>query len=68
MNELRLNIGCGAWLYFPTDQQSAVEAMREFETVCEKNGINTDNLEITSAILRDENGKDISTWSRETRA
>ena len=53
MNELTVQ----GWVYWETDKKTAEEALREFKKVCEKVGINADN--ITAAELFDEDGESI---------
>ena len=53
MNELMIK----GWCYWKTDKTTAKEALDEFHRVCEKIGIDSDNMEC--AILRDEDYEDI---------
>ena len=62
MNELMIVLETGH-LYYKTESESAEVAYREFENVCDNAGINIDNLPIIEAILRDEEGYDIDTFT-----
>ena len=59
MNELMIVYNGGQWLYYKTSQTTVKGALNEFEALCEKTGINTDNMRVQSAVLRDPLQNDI---------
>lgn len=59
MNELMIVYNGGQWLYYKTSQQTARSALNEFEALCGRTGINTDNMRVQSAVLRDPLQNDI---------
>lgn len=58
MNELMICFGSD-YLYFDTKEMTAREAVADFVDVCERIRINIDNVNFTSAVLRDKDGNDI---------
>lgn len=67
-NELMVVLHDGAggyrvsWIYFNTDKASAKEALDDFYRVCDVQNINTDNLNVTRCVLRNENREDIDEY------
>ncbi len=53
-NELYIVLKGGDYLYFDTNKNTADEALQEFEEVCERVGINTDNVRIAKTELRNK--------------
>ena len=62
MNELMACFGKGSWVYWKTDETNCIWAIEELDNVMTNNGINTDNLKVTRAVLRDENENDIDEY------
>ena len=58
MNELMVVYG-KSWIYFKTSADTATKAYSEYVAVCEKNGINMDNMNPTLVKLRNSEGVDI---------
>ena len=63
-NELMINIGTESWIYYKTNKNKALEALNEFLHTCETVNINTDNLHITSAVLRNSDNEDIDIYEK----
>ncbi len=59
MNEIKIEFGKAGYIYYKTDEDTAVWAVDEALNCMKNNGINVDNLNPIAAILRDENGNDI---------
>lgn len=58
-NELMITFFGGGYVYFSTNAADVNTALERFKIVCERNGINIDNMKIVSATLRDEFAGDI---------
>lgn len=59
MNEVKIEFGKAGYIYYETDEDTAVWAVDEALNCMKNNGINVDNLHPTEAVLRDANGNDI---------
>ena len=55
MNEVKIYIR--GYVYMPTEAQTKQEAVNKFVETVWNTGINIDNIEVTSAELRDADGK-----------
>ena len=60
MNELIITYSPTNWIYYKTEQVNVDDAYTEFICDCENIGINIDNMNPLSVILRDENGNEIN--------
>lgn len=49
------------WLYYRTNCSTIDEAYKEFEDVCNRNGIDISNMVPVEMALRDKNDNDIET-------
>ena len=67
MNELMIVLACepARWIYFATHETDVKEALGDYQSVCELNGINMDNAPFKSAVLRDSNDRTLGVWNRE---
>ncbi len=63
MNELMIVLEGGQWIYFPTEEEKADVAFKEFCEKSEMLGINYDNLKFDHIVLRDPKYKDIDSLS-----
>lgn len=63
MNEVKIEFGKAGYIYYQTDEDTAVWAVGEALNCMKNNGINVDNLHPTEAVLRDANGNDIDSVS-----
>ena len=62
MNELMACFGDHSWVYWKTDEKCCEYAIEELFKTMENNNINTDNLTVTRAVLRDENEIEIDEY------
>ncbi len=62
MNEIMICLGDAGWVYYKTDETNCKWAIEEFEKALENAGVNTDNLNIKEAYLRNEEGNDIDRY------
>ena len=58
MNELMIMFDGQNWIYFATEETSCKDALADFERKCAAVGINIDNMEIISTVLRNVEGKE----------
>ena len=57
MNELMITISGTNWIYFKTQATTAKAGFADFEAKCQSVGIDISNINIESAVLRDEHGE-----------
>lgn len=58
MNELMIMFAGQNWIYFATDKTNCADAFVDFEKKCATVGINIDNMEVVSTVLRNAEGKE----------
>lgn len=61
MNELKIILNNGDYLYYDTEKTTAKSAFSEFLFICSKIHVNTNNASFNKVILRDKDGNNLET-------
>jgi len=62
--ELMICFGEGGYLYYNTLKSNIKDAMKDWYKAMDHAYMNVDNMEITSAVLRDPDGNDVDEYIR----